>query len=435
MFKRSKESGDYLSQIRNNVAEKVGIINDALVADSLPRNSEGKLKIVELGTGGGESLRRLKSNVGDREDAELIAVDVLPNLASSLKKELDIEAVAADAGHLSFADESLSAINASAIIHEVSSYGTRGGGSKGNEMIYGKDAVKKAFGEFNRVLLPEGIVAYRDILAPLENLQVMKTVQYRGKSWHAFANCFLDKFLASQPKMYDDAAVTMEMVGDNLTLHAPIGLQREFQRHYLMFRDYLRNVGNELFGITMSRSDWINEVEGLKSITFSIDDHLATVLDLGPFEVHESATGRVYKGNSDQFDKLYDDAMAYRFEKSNEGQDFENLIETWREREGLEHYLCGNIGDMVELSIEASGTTDDAYVLMPEALDDIAIAPRYYYNRYLRQVIDNPEQDGKQMISFKKLSKPRALQSLESFEQSGQEVFGANVIERLRSRL
>jgi len=431
MLKKSKESGDYLNQIRNNTAEKVEIIENALNSGELPRNREGRIKIVELGTGGGESLRKLKASINDKPNAEVVAVDVLPGLASSLKKELDIEAVAADAGQLPFANDSISAINASAIIHEVSSYGTS---DEAGRSLYGKDAVRQSFKEFNRILVPDGIVAYRDVLAPLESLQEIKAVRYREKSWRLFAEWFIEKFLESQLKMYDAASVTSETSDEGLVLSAPVGLQREFQRHYLMFRDYLRSSAQVAFGIRTSRSDWLNESEGLKSVTFSVDDSLAAIVASSAFEVHESANGKIYKGDSDQFDKLYDNAIAYRFDGSSD-DDFEDVFERWRDREGSEYYLYGNIGDIVGLSIEASMKRDDSYVLIPEFPDDITIAPRYYYNRYLSQVIDNPEKDGKQIISFKKLSKGRAYQAIQNFKNSDQELINTKVLEELVLRL
>jgi len=56
-------------------------------------------------------------------------------LVASLKKETGIEGVSADAGVLPFASESISAINASAIFHEISSYGTNGHIEEGKRLI------------------------------------------------------------------------------------------------------------------------------------------------------------------------------------------------------------------------------------------------------------------------------------------------------------
>jgi ubiquinone/menaquinone biosynthesis C-methylase UbiE len=399
MFKSSKESGDYLGQIRNNIQEKTDIVGRALDTGNLPKTKNGVLRLVELGTGGGESLRRLKEKTSNLANTELIAVDIIPELLSSLKKEIGMEAVASDAGNLPFADESISAVNASAVLHEISSYGTK---SKEGVAIYGKEAVRQALLELNRVLLPEGIIAYRDVLAPVGDLNESKAVEYKGESWELFAKWFLQDFVNSQPKIYKQS-----------------GLQREFQRHYLMLRDYLRTVKTREFGVDMLRSVWLNETQGLKSITFSIEDRLISKVDLSVFDSHESAGGMVYVGNSDQFDQMYDDLMSYYFSTEDEETTaFKTLIEDWKEREGSEHYLYGNIIDILEMSISNSIETNSEYVLFPNSADDVVIAPRFYYNRYLNQVSDNPEKDGKQIIALSKIHRSRVLKSLESLEHS-----------------
>jgi ubiquinone/menaquinone biosynthesis C-methylase UbiE len=288
MFKSSKESGDYLGQIRNNIQEKTDIVGRALDTGNLPKTKNGVLRLVELGTGGGESLRRLKEKTSNLANTELIAVDIIPELLSSLKKEIGMEAVASDAGNLPFADESISAVNASAVLHEISSYGTK---SKEGVAIYGKEAVRQALLELNRVLLPEGIIAYRDVLAPVGDLNESKAVEYKGESWELFAKWFLQDFVNSQPKIYKQSDIEIQKTGENFSVTAPAGLQREFQRHYLMLRDYLRTVKTREFGVDMLRSVWLNETQGLKSITFSIEDRLISKVDLSVFDSHESAGG------------------------------------------------------------------------------------------------------------------------------------------------
>lgn len=419
MLQSNKESGDYLMQIKNNTSEKTGIIGQSLENQRLPKTENGATRIIELGTGGGESLRRLKETSAKINGAEVIAVDIIPNLAATLKKEIGVEAVAADAGNLPFIDEQISAINASAIFHEISSYGARDNGGK---LLYGTEAIQRSFKELNRVLLPEGIVAYRDILAPPENLQEQKTVEYNRESWLLFAEWFLKDFISSQPEFYKQATIQIKKIKNGFSLKAPIGLQRELQRHYLMFRDYLRTVKQDEFGITMLRSDWLNEKEGLKTVTFSVNGRVASMADLSAFEMHNSANGKVYRGDSDKFDKIYDDLMEYYFHNLNNGDqdasDFKNIINDWKEREGHEHYLYGNITDLLKLSIDVSGQTHNPYILFPESAEDIKIEPRYYYNRYLNQAVGSPEKDGKQIVAFKKLPSSNILKSLQAIEDS-----------------
>jgi len=70
---------------------------------------------------------------------------------------------------------------------------------------------------------------------------------------------------------------------------------------------------------------------------------------------------------------------------------------------------------MLSLACEAGTMVKDGYVLFPRKGSDIKIIPRNYYNRYLREVIDNPEFEGKQIVRFYKVSPQEALTSLESF--------------------
>jgi hypothetical protein len=133
--------------------------------------------------------------------------------------------------------------------------------------------------------------------------------------------------------------------------------------------------------------------------------------------------------------------MEYYFKQmhsgSKEGEDFRSLISEWKEREGLEHYVYGNVADILKISCESSEGAGSPYVLFPESPTSIALSPRYYYNRYLKQVADAPEFDGKQIINFKKITKSQALQSLASIKEStlGKEILNAPVIRELESSL
>ena len=415
MLSIGKESREYLGRLANNVEEKTDMIERGLENQALPKTEDGRIKIVELGTGGGESLRRLRDISAKEGNIDLLGVDILPAVAASVKEKLGIETIAADASMLPFPDSSLSGVNASSVFHEISSYGARG---PEGAVVYGKEAIIAVLSELDRVLIPGGMVAYRDMLAPAGDRQQAKEVLYKQESWHLFAEWFLHDFSRAEPAFYSGSAATMNRVPEGFSLNAPIGLQREIQRHYLMFRDYLRNE-SEAFGIEIERSSWLKETEGLKSITFSAAERWKEAVGRYGFESYGSSQRRMYRGDSDKFDALYDELIetAFKMSASGEpgGEAYKKLFDAWKKREGSEHYIYGNVADLLRLSVRAGVQKGNGYVLFPESSRDIAVAPRYYYNRYLAKVADNPEKDGKQMIAFKKIPKrevPAALEAL-----------------------
>lgn len=104
-----------MSQIANNPDEKIGELADAITKGQLPRASDGRLKILELGTGGGESIGVLKKALDGRQDVDVFAADVSVGILRKIQNERGVVSVAADAMKLPFKESSLSAINASAV--------------------------------------------------------------------------------------------------------------------------------------------------------------------------------------------------------------------------------------------------------------------------------------------------------------------------------
>jgi hypothetical protein len=64
---------------------------------------------------------------------------------------------------------------------------------------------------------------------------------------------------------------------------------------------------------------------------------------------------------------------------------------------------------MVTIVLETTLKLQDGYVLIPRSSDSIKTRARAYYNRYLQEAIDQPEFDGKQLITFQKVSYQEAL--------------------------
>jgi SAM-dependent methyltransferase len=413
MLTRGKESGDYLAQIRNNTEEKTAKVLAAIESGTLPKDENGKYRLLELGIGGGESLKSLVKQV-DSQEVDFVAVDVLPELAGTVKKELGIEALAADAAHLPLKDSSVSAVNASSIFHEISSYGFKD--PKSGEMIKGREAVDATMSELNRVLMPEGVLAYRDVAAPNED-STEKSVTYQGKSWEEFLKWFLDG------NQEITGVETTENDGKTVVT-ATAGMHRELQRHYLMFRDYLRNTPRvkPLMGVEIISSEWYDVNAGVKMFVFQADASLEPILKRYQAEEHDSATGKVYKMFSDQFDLFYDDVIAKRLDNSGdpgEASKFRDEIAKWKVREGSERYTYASFSEMIVAGAKSvQDQNGEKYVLAPKQGSDIEFIPRYYYQAYLKQTVSEPEAEGKQVITFAKLPLDSAMNSLEALENS-----------------
>jgi ubiquinone/menaquinone biosynthesis C-methylase UbiE len=87
-----------------------------------------------------------------------------------------------------FGTSSFDAINVSSILHEISTYGY----TSENDKIYGIEAITAAVSEMKRVLKEDGILFYRDILAPEEQTFYQK--EYSDSAVCYFLDLFLKNF-------------------------------------------------------------------------------------------------------------------------------------------------------------------------------------------------------------------------------------------------
>lgn len=408
-----KKSPEYLNQISNNCNEKTALIIESLREQSLPYKNLTRT-ILEIGIGGAESLDKIKNELPS--DVDLIAADLIPEIARLAKDKHGINAVATDIGSLPFKTESLSAVNASAVLHEVSSYGTR---NDGITTIYGIDAVRQSLREIKRVLLPDGLLSYRDISAPLHNLFEEKNVTYYRRSWDAFIRWFLPDFINSRFHPYESSEIEMRKNNNGLTLKGPVGLHRELQRHYIMFRDYTRNIMGERFGILLHQLDWLNEENGLKRGVLSITNPRIRrfLTEINSAKYQSEKDNDVYEMNSDDLDLLYDKVIEYYFEmfSNNEDSELKDLFEQWKLREGGEHYIYATPTEIVAMTYDKKDELCN--VLFPAKLADVKLMPRHYYNRYLQQVIDEPEFDGKIILGLRKINVNKAKELSYTFAQ------------------
>lgn len=428
-----KESDGYLSQIANNPDEKIGELADAIVNNQLPRASDGRLKILELGTGGGESISVLKKALDGRGDVDVFAADVSVGILRKIQSEQGVPSVAADAMSLPFKENSLSAINASAVFHEVSSYGSFGSKPETEaEKPYGREAVKRAFIEIQSALMPEGMFTYRDVYCP-DGMFEEKTVSYKSKAWKYFAKWFYPEFLEANARAFpQDGQPRIEENGDSMELTASKHLHRELQRHYLMLRDYLRTQLADNIGLEVVKEGWIDKERGIKTHEFLARSMLYQLLKQG-----EAGYGYgKYAMRSEEYDVLFDKLIEQTLEQElDAGSPIGVELSGWKKREGKEVYTYASIREMLDVACESSAEAKDGHILFPKIADDIKVLPRDYYNRYLQEVIDVPEFDGKQIVRFHKISLQEALEALDSLENHQMIGDVVSLKERIKARI
>lgn len=407
-----KERAGYLLQIANNSGEKIGEVTDAIINDQLPKATDGRIKILELGTGGGESIATLRKLIGNRSDVDVFASDVSVGILQKIKNEQGISSIAADALKLPLKENSLSAINASAVFHEVSSYGLFGNKLESGN-IYGREALTCVFVEIQRALMLGGMLAYRDVFCPNEMFEE-KTVVYKSRAWTYFVEWFYPNFLEADVRVFSqDNQLKMEKTNDTMNLTATKHMHRELQRHYLMFRDYLRTQLANTIGLKVIKEDWVDKERGIKTHEFMASGMLYQFASPNGNRRYEK-----YEMQSDEYDRLFDELIEkiLKQELANNSLLVAEMSD-WKKREGKEVYTYADIAEILELTCESGAVVRSGHVLFPKTTSDVKILPRNYYNRYLREIIDSPEFDGKQIVCFYKISLQEALQSLDNLEK------------------
>jgi len=397
-----KESDGYLTQISHSPEEKVGEVVNAVETDLLPKTPGGQIRILELGTGGGESLSVLKKALAARTNVDVYASDISHGILRKIRSEQDVGVAAADAAALPFANESLSAVNASAVMHEVSSYGISAGHQESKEHgAFGLEAVRNALTEIHEVLLPRGLFAYRDVHCP-DNMFEEKTIQYTPRSWSSFAQWFFDGFESANARAFptDSRPLMANGRDGSLKLTATKHLHRELQRHYIMFRDYLRTQLAPQIGLDVVDEQWADKQRGIKQHTFVARDLVYSLLS----GTNAGAGYGHFTMESTEYDRLFDQIIAQLLDHgSAPHQQLDVELSDWKKREGKEIYTYGSTADVLTTVIEAGRRNDDGHILMPRQESDIQTIPRNYYNRFLTEGIDDPEFDGKQVINFYKI--------------------------------
>lgn len=390
MFKQPEEKINhlYLEQISNNEVEKFGDLKQLITDNKLPK-VDGKVNVLELGVGGGDTMRKLKDQLHGRDDVNVIGLDSAFMFSDNFRRTTNSDAVVADAGLIPIKKNSLSAVNASAVMHEVSSYGVsvENGGK-----VFGSEAVKKSLFEIKRSLAEEGVLIYRDVACPKDRLE-LKTVDYNRESWQMFLKMYLPILREASkdilPEIFDNYKLGKD--SDSLHLQATAQVQREIQRHYIAFRDYFRKKIFPEMGIKVIKEDWVNKDEGEKKHSVELSgvglEHYVNNMK------SEKNTVGMKRLSVDMLSDEYDDFTDIIMEFGFEGE-ISDFNDEWFRREGGEVYTYLDTEELKQMLAEPD--TDDS-VLIAEKEEMVS---RDYYQRYLDRVLKNPEFEGKQIIKF-----------------------------------
>ncbi len=413
----SKSSTLYLDLAANgNGQEKAAMTLEAI--NRLAESGREKLHIVEVGPGGGSatdsivdahtegSLDGIDLSVsfveldGVESDSLTAARERLGSFAASSFIKGDLKTLST---HF---DGPVDIIAASAVLHEVYSYGG------------GYNAIDTSIEQISKTLAPGGFFSYRDVLATEHRSLHERTRHiYDREAWTRFIGLFLPYYLdnATHPyhrhedriiieqgqKRLEPTEINME---SDLSISAPIGLLREIQRHYITLRDYAWRTG--ALGVEPilegeRSSDWMDLKRGHKRVHFALkrEDPL-----LNSLSEHEDGDVRMVDG--DIFDATTEVLLGEFLREVCENKDSKSgrVWQEWLKREGSETYSYMSLSELLgSFAIESLAATNGEKILLPVRLSDIQTVPRSYYNRFLESQLSNPLKDGKQLVLFEAL--------------------------------
>ncbi|MEU1959656.1 hypothetical protein [Nocardia sp. NPDC019304] len=408
-----KAERTYLDIAANDHGHEKGM----LVHRALSRVAGTEPHIIEIGPGGGAAVEFLASQLRDQpRDVRLTLIEA-PGIASqSLTQAIDqfnavgtcelLHGWAQNIG--SMVCEPVDVISASALLHEVYSYGGAYSGLHTLMRI------------FPTVLKPYGFFVYRDVYAvDAVSLHERVVQSYNAQSWLQFLRLFVPHYLREGTHPYhrhdDDLVIRQNsriVAAAELdtriyaVIHAPIGLFRELQRHYITLRDHVWRSGVLGFTPTLDgqlSGDWIDFRAGHKRVHFSFTgDGWLSQNDRAAIEAVSERYGDHHVIDSDIFDTVTDVALSLFLAAAERGDgDCSHVWGTWLEREGRETYAYLTADELLTAfatnSVEAESSPS---VLVPVRATDVLVRERHYYNRFLRKSLANPLIDAKQMVLF-----------------------------------
>ena len=340
-------SKDYIKGMARNIDEKT-----ALLSDFFARNEGATRRILEIGVGGGETLRSIQRICPGGTD--LYAIDTEERFVEIGKSIIGEKAVRANACRMPFDDNFFDGINASSLFHEVSTYGYESCARK----VVGLKAVQRSLREAKRVLREGGALFYRDVLAPQR--RSFKKVIYSNKSILFFIDLFLEKFAVTKPLFYKRKYRILRKK-DSYQIYGENFLHREIQKHFLLCLDNI-----SAFLLTSGRR----------------------------------ARRLPKKQNKFVFlERIFSDLVVAR------NSALKSKVLEWLAREGGEKYLYYTINELLDFckrDVDSAG-----YVLLAQRDNESMTTLRASQNLFLKKIIKNPEIEGKQIIVFVKMKAGR----------------------------
>jgi hypothetical protein len=391
-----------------------------LAVRALERIQHDRPRLVEIGPGGGSAVAYLASQLAAdraRSDVHLTLVEVPGVASASLSDAMEAfnrvgscelaAGFAQDVGTI--LDDPVDVVSASALLHEVYSYG--GGYSGLHSMIR----------TLPTVLRPGGMFAYRDVYAvkaPSLHDRCMQT--YTSRSWLRFLRMFIPQYLQEGTHPYHSASDLVVFRQDSrvvpavdlcartsVVASAPVGVFREIQRHYVTLRDHVWRSGVLGFRPFLEgplAGDWIDARHGHKRVHYVLtesdwlpDSQRAMLLALSePYTDHYTVDG-------DILDECTDIALSSFFQLAERGDgECSTVWQGWATREGRETYAYLTLDALLAAFAvnSAEVAQEQRTVLVPVQVEDVIRRDRAYYNRYLRRAIPNPLKDAKQLVLF-----------------------------------
>lgn len=315
-------------------------------------------------------------------------------------------------------------ISASALLHEVYSYG---GGYAG---------VHAMTRTLPTVLAPGGFFAYRDVYAidgPSLHQRVVHS--YEAPAWLRFLRLFLPHYLREGTHPYhhaDDELVARQnsrivpVAGLDPTtcavVTAPVGLFREIQRHYITLRDHVwRSAALGFMPILDGdlSADWIDFRAGHKRVHYRLIDEVPWLIPSQrpmlvamsePYADHHTI-------DSDIFDSVTDVALLAFLNAADQGDSTcRQVWEAWLLREGYETYTYLTTDQLIATFAVHSAEAHTDTVLMPVHRGDIRRVDRHYCTRFLTRRLANPLPDAKQLILFQNVPRGDVAATRRAFD-------------------